>query len=237
MDGNKIMNFYHDGSLGDIIYSLPTVKAMGGGDYYIMKRPHYGPMRDLLNSLPYINSTNYGPWPINGGIDLRFYRKIAIETIRKGETKHLADCHAQVCNVNIDRENPWIERIEPLLMGDIVVNRSLRYHDIMDIDYGLLRDCKNITFIGRVEEYRIFKEMYNIVCWQHECKNVLEMARIIAGARLFVGNQSLGFALAEAMKVPRVLEVCAVKDNCRPAGENGYTELNQEIIRRYLGDN
>ena len=42
----------------------------------------------------------------------------------------------------------------------------------------------------------------------HECKDFLEMAQIIKSSRFFVGNSSLGIDLAEATKVPRLLEAC-----------------------------
>lgn len=229
------MNFYHDGSLGDIIYSLPTVKAMGGGNYFIMKKRHYGPMKRLLDLQPYIEMVGYGGWPTNGGVDLRKYRQVANRAITGGERKHLADCHAETCNITIDRESAWIEDLEPLDFADITINRSLRYHDKMGIDYCMLDNRgRQIIFLGRIEEYREFTQMYPIKCWHYECEDALEMARIIIGSKLFVGNQSLGFALAEAMKVPRILEVCIAKDNCRPAGKDGHVELTYDLIERYL---
>jgi hypothetical protein len=61
-----------------------------------------------------------------------------------------------------------------------------------------------------------------------------ELAGVIRGCKLFVGNQSLAFSMAEAMKHPRVLEVCAYAPNCDPQGPNGHIRLTQGIIRKYL---
>ena len=30
-------NFFHSGNLGDVVWSLPTIKALGGGDLYLAK--------------------------------------------------------------------------------------------------------------------------------------------------------------------------------------------------------
>ena len=44
------------------------------------------------------------------------------------------------------------------------------------------------------------------------------------GCSLFIGNQSFGYACAEAMKVkPRVLEVCSWAANVIPHGEEAYS--------------
>lgn len=32
---NSVNSFFHSGATGDIVFSLPTVKAMGGGNFYI----------------------------------------------------------------------------------------------------------------------------------------------------------------------------------------------------------
>ncbi len=44
--------------------------------------------------------------------------------------------------------------------------------------------------------------------------NLLEVARVIAGSRLFVGNQSCPAAIAEGLKHPMILEVFPTMANC-----------------------
>ena len=56
----------------------------------------------------------------------------------------------------------------------------------------------------------------------------LEMASIISGCRLFVGNQSFPFALAEALKANRLLEVSVVCPDVCVSGENGQQFYFQE---------
>jgi hypothetical protein len=64
------------------------------------------------------------------------------------------------------------------------------------------------------------------------------MASIIKGSKLFIGNQSLGFAIAEGLKVARILEVFYGKNNCHPQSENGHVgnSINLEMIERYINE-
>jgi hypothetical protein len=50
--------------------------------------------------------------------------------------------------------------------------------------------------------------------------DLLEAARIIKGAKLFVGNQTALFAIAEALKIPRVLESFTPMRNCEYGSRN-----------------
>jgi len=62
----------------------------------------------------------------------------------------------------------------------------------------------------------------------------LEMAQVIKGSKLFIGNQSSPFALAEIMKVPRCLEVCPTAHNVIPTGANGYDFLDPFKLKKHL---
>jgi ADP-heptose:LPS heptosyltransferase len=53
-------------------------------------------------------------------------------------------------------------------------------------------------------------------------RDFLEMASVIAGAKLFIGNQSFPFSLAEALKANRLLEVYFECPNVTVYGENGF---------------
>ena len=53
-------------------------------------------------------------------------------------------------------------------------------------------------------------------------KDFLEMASVIAGAKLFIGNQSFPFSLAEALKVNRLLEVHFQCPNVTVYGDKGF---------------
>ncbi len=55
-----------------------------------------------------------------------------------------------------------------------------------------------------------------------DSKDFLELASIIKNSRLFIGNLSFGYALAEAIKVPRLLESFPNFPMVYPNGSSGY---------------
>ncbi len=54
------------------------------------------------------------------------------------------------------------------------------------------------------------------------------MASLIAGAKLFIGNQSFPFSVAEGLKANRLLEVSANCPDVSVNGENGHEFYFQE---------
>jgi len=224
--------FKHRGALGDIIYALPTIHALDGGILYITKIHQYEFLKRLLDLQENIE--------IKGGkvkgiiYDMNQYRVIDKEAEKNKEVKHLAVCHAEVFNVKCNLIDSWI-KVSPKYKADIVVSRSTRYHDVEGIDWEMLNGY-NVLFLGFENDYKEFIKKSKFYPDYIKCKDALEMAQIIAGSKLFIANQTLSFALAEAMKHPRVLEVCYRKNNCQPYGSNGYTYLTKELIERYLND-
>ena len=216
--------FRHRGSLGDIIYSIPCILASGGGKLNLEKKFHYDSLNSLLSVQPNLE-IGYG----REGISLDGFRKI------NDNKKHLGQCHAEVLNVTVDLTKEWLFNIDPLKEAEIIVNRSRHYHDRKEIDYSLLRDYKDkILFIGKGDEYRSFRRYFVPEVKHRPCKDGLEIARLIKGSKLFIGNQSFCFSLAEAMKHPRALEICYTYDNCRPSGNNWYITLTKDIINTCL---
>ena len=77
-------------------------------------------------------------------------------------------------------------------------------------EFGLVTGLKDVRWYGRT--------------------SVLGLVEVIAGAKVFIGNQSFPYSLAEAMKVPRVLEVFMDALNSLPHGRKGYTRLTPELL-------
>lgn len=221
--------FRHRGAMGDIIYSLVVIKALGGGTLYIRKENQYNFLFTLLSRQDgLIVKHGVGDKTYNLGK----YRKIDSKAKLDGITKHLVECHAELFNMKCDFTQKWIE-VDPVYKYDIMVNRTARYHDKEEIDWKLLEGY-NCAFIGFNKDYNKFFDCANISMPRIECIDALEMAQMIAGSKLFIGNQSLCFAIAEALKHPRVLEVYYGRNNCQPHGKDGYTYLTKELIEGYI---
>jgi hypothetical protein len=225
--------FKHSGALGDIIYSLPTIEALGGGELWMNKYDQNVNGASLFALQPCIKAVlDKGP---SGEevVDLDVYRHLERDMRLAGDVRHLADYFAIAFNVEPDLARPWLSAGKKRV-ASVVVHRSTHYHDKEGVDWSLLkgRDC---VFVGFQYEWNVFDKMYKLGIPYYECEDLLEMACIINGCDLFVGNQSSGFAIAEALKVNRVLEVFHLNPNCMPKSSNGRTKLIRGFMEECCG--
>jgi hypothetical protein len=240
-------NFRHSGKAGDIIYSLPVIKelnrnAADASLYLNIIQPHNGKvdkhfneksvemLLPLLERQSYIKSCElYHGQPID--IDLDAFRYIAVPLDRSS----LSRWYFFAFNVHPDLNAPWLEADRlPGFEDKIVLARSKRYQN-PNISRDFLNQYKDMIFIGTEQEYRRMKEEVKHIEYI-KVSNFLEMANIINSCKLFIGNQSMPFAIAEALKVPRLLEVSLDSPNVIPYGDNGYDFIYQdafeELVRR-----
>jgi len=133
-----------------------------------------------------------------------------------------------------DLSKPWLE-IEPedSMQDVIVVNRTLRSRN-ENINYKFLKDSE-VFFVGHIDEaaqFQMENQLPDLV--HYPTKNILELAIAIRSCKFFIGNQSLCFALAEAMKVPRILETCSYLPNVIPSGEKAFDFYFQSALEYYF---
>ena len=148
-------------------------------------------------------------------------------------SRHLVDCHAGPLGLSIDMHKPWIYNVNPnpAMHKKIIVNQTSRYNGSNRIDWKNLQHLQDkIVHIGTEPEYRKFCnwafEVEHLLCW-----DMLSMAEAIAGCSLFIGNQSCAFALAEGLKVPRILSSeCLRCPNCTPESSNSCVHVNIDDV-------
>jgi len=211
--------YLHNGAMGDIIYALPVLRAQPGV-LALTKEKQLEFLYPLLALQSYVTGVTLDRY-LTGAIDLCKYREISQADL----SKHLATCHAEAAGVVVDLETPWLEAVEPNPVAKIVVNRTSRYRG--DLDWEVLEPfLADTIFVGTEKERRGF--MFPVRYYLTE--DALELACIIAGSSLFIGNQSCAFAIAEALKHPRVLEVSTEKPNCMPHGAEGWAELTSTLL-------
>jgi hypothetical protein len=56
----------------------------------------------------------------------------------------------------------------------------------------------------------------------------------MASCKLFLGNASMMFQIAEGLKIPRILETFQPMPNVIPFGKNGYDAYHQRAIELYV---
>lgn len=233
------ISFLHYGHLGDIINSLPVIKEISKKkqcSLYIQKNkliPRHVVSKDhpfgsvylteksILKMLPLLrqqeylkNVEIYSNQKID--IDLNFFRELPInfniDSVRWyfHLTGNFPDLSKKYLEVNNHEK----------FKDYIVVMRSLRRQNKF-INYSFLSSYKNIVFIGLKNEFDDLKTKINNLEY-FDSRDFLELAMIIKNSKLFIGNLSFGYALAEALKVPRLLESGPNFPLVYPNGENAY---------------
>jgi hypothetical protein len=232
-------SFFHSGSTGDVIYSLPTIIALSenkpahvylspGTSQATFPRAYAESLLPLLRSQPYIGTAGLA----NGGridYDLDRFRRCGLNLAAFS----IARWYQAVWPISLDLSRPWLN-VTPSeqFRGKIVLNRTTRYRNAK-LSYSFLSGREDVVFVGtREEAAEIGGTVHRIPCFT--ARNFLELAQWIAGCRLFVGNQSSCFALAEALKVNRVLEVCPSTPNVIPEGPGAWLAFDQEKVRQAL---
>jgi hypothetical protein len=247
----------HSGNAGDIIYSLPAVYAIAGeasihfhlktgvpGIYG--KNPHplgnvmlNDRMVEMLAPLLVAQrqivscTVNHGNTPID--IDLDLIRDHPFP-LNRG---NIARWYFYIFAVNADLSQPWLSALpDEGCRESIVVARSQRYH-APGIAYNFLQQYPDVRFVGTEAEYQEMRVMVPRLKYL-PVRDFLELARIIAGSRLFIGNQSFPFSIAEGLKVKRLLEVYHLCPNVNVEGPNGYDfcyqpQLEKLVRRLYEG--
>ena len=233
------ISFLHYGHLGDIINSLPVIKEISKKkqcSLYIQKNkliPRHVVSKDhpfgsvylteksILKMLPLLrqqeylkNVEIYSNQKID--IDLNFFRELPInfniDSVRWyfHLTGNFPDLSKKYLEVNNHEK----------FKDYIVIMRSLRRQNKF-INYSFLSSYKNIVFIGLRNEFDNLKTKINNLEY-FDSRDFLELAMIIKNSKLFIGNLSFGYALAEALKVPRLLESSPNFPLVYPNGLNAF---------------
>lgn len=116
-----------------------------------------------------------------------------------------------------------------------ILNFTERYRNHI-INYFFLKEYQNnLMFAGTEQEYNVFCIKWGLNIPRLVVKDFLQLAYAIKHSRFLYGNQSFCWNIAEAMKTPRLLEICEYADNCQAfIGENSYGYLHQTAAVHYF---
>ena len=118
----------------------------------------------------------------------------------------------------------------------LVINRTSRYQNPYLHFYFLQKyDYGQLAFIGLEDEYNEFCQKWELknVAWL-KTDNFLEVAVYLYYAKGFLGNQSVCWHIADAMKIPRVLEYSPHYPNTHPTGAGGCAAMYQEPLEYFV---
>lgn len=247
----KIISFKHSGNVGDAIYALSVIKAItmsrgAHAEIYFqlgvpsgfdaknhpvgnvqMNQSMFDLVYPLLMAQPYISNVElYVNDPVDYDLDL--FRKDN-KNLSAGNIQSWYSSSYPELRPILHEQNLFVR---PIKNDYIIVNRTSRYNNVY-IDYSILRNYENVYFVGVESEYKALanhnKNLKHLVV-----KDFLELAQYIAGCKLFIGNQSMAFAIAEQLKVRRILEQYIPAPNVIPQGGEYFVTQNNEQFKKSL---
>lgn len=230
--------FLHSGSLGDIVYSLPTIKAMGGGRLYVKRAlfhdgyDQFTAAEDLLAQQPYLFDVQpypaqYDQFQYDPNIRIDFDLDQARRQPRRGVV-HIVKRHMDAFGVrSATWRKPWltVNGPAPVSFDYDVIHLTPRYRNDSRVDWRkvLAAIPGLVFFIGFEREYRDFIRTAGKVEYI-PTRNLLEMAQVIKGSRALFCNQSVALTIAQGLGHPYFLERHPRRTNCLL-----YT-LNEHIL-------
>ena len=132
-----------------------------------------------------------------------------------------------------DLNEPYLEvEPHPNIKNKIVILRSFRFRNNL-INYNFLKNFNDLLFVGLESEFEDLKQSIPNLQFYH-CKDFYEMSQIIKSAKFFLGNQSLGYAIADALNVPRLLESCKDYTAVQPEGKNAFDFFYQIHFEKWF---
>jgi hypothetical protein len=218
-----VRSFKHSGDLGDVIYSLPAMRALGGGVLYL------DPQGGL--SSPLVKWDGRNCTKLNAGVidsispllklqpyiaDVRHWRGEPVDYDLDQFRLHLifqnlSDSHLAAFNLPLtERDKPWLQIDSAITIADrpFVIARTLRYHGNDTFWEANLPGIKDQSvFVGFPKEYEIFVETFGHPVPHVPTPDILTLTRVLAGCNEFIGNESLCRALAEGLKKNIVIEL------------------------------
>ncbi len=233
------ISFKHSGNSGDIIYALPIAFELAKNTRVnfllhlnqpasfssnfkhplgrvMLNEKMAAMLRPLLLVQPKIASCdNYDNQPID--IDLDIVREAPLPLGRLCLPRWYFLAFGQ----SADLSKPWLQApLDQASSEYITIARSNRYQG-HKIDYSFLKKYSKIQFVGVESEYAEMKKMLPSIEFR-SVTQFLEMASVICSSRLFIGNQSFPYSLAEGLKATRILEVSAACPDVSVDGSGGH---------------
>lgn len=230
-----------------LIHSVKDEK----GAQVCMNQRMFQMMRPLLLAQEYIEDFRVHDGWAKIDIDLTIIRESVIGTEDESIKPHTIIRAKQFVNIPhmalpgwtmlayppmaCDISEPWIDVKD----GDddhryILINRTERYKND-HIDYSFLAKYGDLVFTGTEKEHAKFCKEFKLDFPRLEVDSFLDLAQALKRCQFFIGNQSFPWNLANAMGVPRILEMFWQAPNCQPfVGKDNYGFLQQVPLEYYV---
>ena len=257
-DIKEVISVSHSGDLGDIIYSIPFIKSLGKPINYYITVPNekilvrecfnekkFYSLKSILEKLDCINDIIFG---VPNGVVIDYnldkhrelekqFTKNDINLYKKFINMNISELYDYYFNKNSNLIDPCINLKEKIIIDekDIVISRSHRYNNKNFPWQDIYNEYKSrMIFIGTEFEHQTFESNFGKVDY-YKKYNLYELAMIINGSKLFIGNQSCPYSLAESMKRNSIQETSVNIPNCIYKRKNGlYNSTSFEKINNFI---
>lgn len=218
------------GGLGDVVYALPTMRALGGGSLCLCPSRYTNDVLEsglaavhpdvfaqliglLREAAPYIEFCQVSERDQSADYDLNTFRLVPSTVLQGPPT--IAETILKTFNCDPAEVNlPWLCLPATPGFAGVRVHRTPRYHNPgFPWREALAKYSPGITLLGYMEEHAIFCDEHGYIPWRCTL-DLLDLAREIQGSVLFIGNQSVGYAIAEGLKHRAILEQFPTSPNC-----------------------
>lgn len=250
IENNKVLNFLHSGHIGDIIYALPVIKKLSESHTCNL----FIGINKIFTDESYKNHTSAGVFindrifnyafpliekqkylnKVQKYIDQKIDINLDLFRDMPGKPCTTSKSYFHITGVYADLSRPFLDTQEhDKIKNKIVISRSLRNKNPF-IDYSFLNDfCDQLIFIGLKDEYLDLKKVIPELK-HYDPLDFFEMSQIIKSSKFFLGNQSSPFAIAEGLKVPRLIENTYDLLNVEPTGGNCYEFFYQTHFQNFF---
>jgi hypothetical protein len=144
----------------------------------------------------------------------------------------LSDIHAAWVGVTLNPYTPWLfAKPSSEMKGKVLVHKSPRYAN-PEFPWKALADRfgDRMVAVGVEDELHVLVSALGRQVPFRKTKSYLELAELIAGCDLFIGNQSSPCAIALGLGVPTVQETCLRQPDCVFPGANAFYGYASEVI-------
>jgi hypothetical protein len=248
-----MLKLKHSGNAGDILYSLPAIRqaCYNANDkailYLHIDQPaNYvqGFVHPLGNVMlnkymatmlkPLLLATNfiedvliYTGQKVDYNLDK--FREIGLNLGAGNISRWYFQAFPELtCDLIEPTIRPHIEDYFDYFCSEsILINRTERYQN-GQIDYSILNKYDiDKYFVGTEHEFHLMSKIINGLEYV-EVIDFLHLANLINNCKVFIGNQSMNFAIAEQLKANRILETYFGCPNVIPCGGRAFDIFNQE---------
>lgn len=229
--------FRHGGKIGDVLFSLPAIRELGGGVLYLPEQTPdacnalYSSLKDLLLQQPYIKEVREYPsglpyMQLAPGIHIDYDLDWARLQPMKGVI-HIVKRYMDAFGINYPNwKEPWLQLpnevmewqdgIEYCLInytGRHIVNEQLKVTSRTNWTEVVKSIKKPVFFVGHENEYHNFVNRFTGLPFL-KTDNLLQLALLIKGAHSIYCNQSSVLSLSQSLGKQYYLDVKPQKTNC-----------------------